>query len=135
MWKYLNVRQRDVDPSPEVRAQMNVAVEFCFKFAEYTLIAGVFAFLAIATKHWAVIAIACVLALLLTVHMMTMISGLQFFVWRDAKSWWSKTLLFVLDSALFLGLWWTLLQAFVAVFKTMSGGVAVFKTMSGGIGI
>lgn len=125
MWKYLKVKQRDVDPSPEARAMMNVAVEFCFKFAEYALVAGVFTFLAIETKHWSVIAIASLLVILLTAHMMSMINGLQFFLWRDAERWWSKSLLFALDTALFFGLWWTLIKAFGAVFVTMSGGIGI----------
>ena len=125
MWKYLSIRQRDVDPGPEARALMYVAMEFCFKLAEYALIAGVFLFLAIQTKHWAVIAISLCLTFLLGVYILSLIGGLQFFIWRDAKRWWSKALLFIVDTALFLVLWWTLLEAFKAVYGTMSDGVGI----------
>ena len=125
MWKYLDLRQNNVDPSPEAREKMVAAVDFCFKFSEYTLIAGVFAFLAIETKNWAVITIAIVLMVLLFAHLLSLISGLQYFVWRKAKFWWSKTILLMIDSTIFVGIFWLLREAVIAVIGVMSKGIGI----------
>jgi hypothetical protein len=125
MWKYIGLKQNDVDPSPEARAQFGAAVDFVFKFAEYALVAGVFAYLAKTTQHWAVITIAVVLVLLLTTHLLSLVSGLQYFLWREAENKALKALLFVLDAAIFVGIFYTLQRAFFAVFETMQQGVGI----------
>lgn len=125
MLKYLSLKQNDVDPSPEARAQVGAAVDFVFKFAEYVLIAGVFGYLATVTEHWAVIAIAVVLFGLLFVHLFSLLAGLQYFQWRRAENRALKAFLLVLDTAIFLGLYFVLRSAYSAVVETMRDGVGI----------
>lgn len=104
---------------------MQTALDFVFKFAEYALIAGVFAFLANTTKNWAVIFIAVILNGLLIVYLLSLASGFQILLWREAKSRVTKTVLLVIDSAVFLFIWYTLYIAFMAVLGTMQTGVGI----------
>ena len=98
MWKYIGLKQNNVDPSPEARAQLGAAVDFVFKFAEYTLITGVFWYLAKTTQHWAVTSIAAILALLLDTHLLSLVSGLQYFLWKDAENKALKFFLWLLST-------------------------------------
>lgn len=125
MKKYLSFKQNDVDPSPEARAELSNIIDFSFKFAEYTLVAGVFIFLAITTQNWAVILIAGFLTVILGTYLLSLVSGLRFFLWRDAPSWWLKTILFLLDAVIFFAFFYVIQTAFFAVIETMKSGVGI----------
>ena len=125
MWKYINFKQNDVDPSPEARAQFGAVVDFLFKFAEYTLISGAFLFLAITTNNWAVMLIAGILAVALSAYLVSLVAGLRFFNWRDAPNWWLKGILFCLDALIFFAAFYTLQTAFHAVANTMRTGIGI----------
>ncbi|WP_157973480.1 hypothetical protein [Tropicimonas sp. IMCC34043] len=125
MRKFFVFKQNDIDPNPEVLEGIRRALDFVFKFAEYALVTGVFIFLAITTSNWAVGLIAVILFFLLYSYLVALLTGFQFFFWRSAGSWWTKTLLFVLDSSLYVFLFLTLLAAMYAVIKAMAEGVGI----------
>ena len=125
MLMYLDFKQNDVDPSPEARAQVGAAVDSVFKFAEYALVEGVFVFLAKETDHWAVEGIAGVLALMFSVFLLSLISGVSCVRWKDAEHWWSRILLFFVDSSIFAAIFIVLLEAMKAVLETMSSGIGI----------
>lgn len=125
MKKYIGLTQNDMDPSPEVRESLSKIVEYVFKLAEYVLVLGVFCFLSITTKNWAVIAVAFVLGASLFVYIFSMLSGIQFILWRNAPLRWQRATLFVLDSAIYFALYAVLYVALWTIVTTMLKGVGV----------
>ena len=64
---YFNYHNSEIDPRS--LSGLHRFVDFCFKLAEYTLIVGVFLFIAIKTDNWAVYAVAIFLSLLFILYL------------------------------------------------------------------
>jgi hypothetical protein len=125
MWKYLSFKQNDVDPSPEARAIIGSTVDFIFKFAGNALVTGVFGYLAAITGNWAVIAIAVLMSALLAGQLLTLIAGMQYFLWREAKSRPLAVFLWLIDAIIFLAICFTIYTAFFAILEVMRTGVGI----------
>ena len=125
MKKYWFWKQGNVDPSPEALEFIAKVARGAFTAAEYCLIAGVFIFLAVETKNWAVIVLAAALSFILGMWIITLVGGFHFFLWRTADKWYLKTVFFIVDTALYLGVIFTVYTAFAAIFESFKKGIGV----------
>lgn len=120
--KHFTVRKDDTEPP--LRA-LDEIVSTIFRLAEYVLIAGAFVFLAFATENWAVILIAAMLGLALSVLIMSWIAQITFLNWRRASGRASKILLMLLDIGIFLASSWIVITALKAVAKAFETGIGI----------
>jgi len=104
---------------------MSGLLDFVFGTAERFLIVGVFTYMAVQTKHWAVVAAAVVLFVSLASHFYSLMTGFRFFNWRDHPSRWGKAGLFALDSLIFLAIFLTMYSASIKVVETLAQGIGV----------
>lgn len=107
------------------RDRISYVTDIAYKFAEHLLILGVFVFLAITTKHWAVITITLFLTALLCVNLISFLAGVNFTNRYEGDGKAIKVLWIFVDFAIFGTIIIVVIFAVLDVVNTMSNGTGI----------
>jgi hypothetical protein len=113
------------DADKEKRERTLNFVDFVFKFAEQLLVVGIFSFLAQATGHWGVTAIAIILNVLLGYSIAVTLNSYLFTAWNKDDRLWRIILWRGLDVLIYAAIFYTWLYTMGAVLKAMREGTGI----------